>query len=343
MSPGAPLVSILVPSFDAARYLPELCSSFQAQSYANFEVLILDDGSADETNTALAPFRNDSRFRTFGWTPNRGVNAATSALLGLMKGDYWCNPGADDVLLPDFLARRVEWMESNRNAVIVHGPPQFIDSSGQPTDRPESRLDLPLRLPGPRALAVLLQHNVIGTTSVMARSSLTRLVLHLFLRDWKYAQDWFLWILHAATGFDLLWDNQPLHKYRVHELSLSLEPRLTAIRRAETRLVPLCALSAAAGLSPLAAPLWANWRKALYRLWLLRAAKMRRQGVLQPDWLQTAADAYYGKRTRHVSLAGELCRHGLGMLLAAFNESRALKTQTFRVSGLAQINDPIFR
>ena len=337
------MVSILVPSFNSATYLPQLCQSLQAQTYQNFEILILDDGSTDDTARALAPFRGDPHFRIFGWTPNRGVNAATSALLGLMKGDYWCNPGADDVLHPDFVAKRLDRLESSPEAAMVHGPAEIIDASGQPRKDDFPRLELPAKMDGKRALAVLLQHDIVGTSSVLVRSDITRLILPFFLCRWKYAPDWHLWLLHAATGFDLLWDERCLHKYRVHDQSLSNTPHYNTVRSAEIRLVPLCALSAAAQFSPLAADQWSKWRKTLYRAWLLRAVNLQAEGTLQEDWLQLAGHAYYGKNAGRISLFQELCRHALGMPLTRLKEQHAIKQQSFRVSGIAQINDPIFR
>lgn len=344
MNANVPMVSVLVPTFNAAAYLPQLCQSIQEQTYRNFEVLILDDGSTDETARVLAPFRNDARFYVYHWTPNRGVNAATAMLLARMKGEYWCNPGADDVLSPEFLAQRVEWMEANQNAVMVHGPPEIIAPAGAPQTVGGSELKVPVKMQSERALSVLLQHNIISTSSVLARSELTRLILPFFLHDWKYAQDWYLWILHAATGFDLLWDNRKLHKYRVHPQSLSLDPGRSAVRRAEIRLVPLCALSAAASFSPWAADCWSKWRRSLYQAWLLRAVKLRNEGAALPaDCFRLAGWAYYGKNSGRISLLRELGKHGLGMLRTRLGEQRAIRQQTFKVSGTAQIDDPIFQ
>ena len=342
MNRNSPLVSILVPAYNAAPYLAELCESIRAQSHQNFEVLILDDGSTDGTAEGLAPFGRDPRFRILRWSPNRGVNAATSALLGLMQGEYWCNPGADDVLYPGFIAQRLELLQSQPGAVMVHGPAELIDAAGGPARFDLPKLDFPARMDGTRALAVLLQHNVISTSSVMARSDLTRLLLPFFLCDWKYAQDWYLWLLHAATGFDLLWDARTLHKYRVHERSLTSDPDRAAVRRAEIRLVPLCALSTAAQFSTLAAAQWSTWRTTLYRLWLFRAVRLHQEGLLQRQWLHLAGRAYYGRNSRGISLLVELCKHGWGIFLTGRREHQAIGSQSFKVSGIAQINDPIF-
>jgi glycosyltransferase involved in cell wall biosynthesis len=342
MNTSAPLVSILVPAYNAAPYLAELGDSLRAQTHANFEALILDDGSGDNTREVLEPFRKDERFKIFNWSPNRGVNAATSALLNRMQGDYWCNPGADDVLHPNFVAERLAVLETHPEAALVHGPAEFIDAKSGPTTVDFPKLDLPANMPGARALPALLQHNLISTSSVMARSDLARLVLPHFLGDWKYAQDWYLWLLLAATGFDLRWDDRILHKYRVHENSLSGRASHAAIRRAEIRLVPLCALSAAAQFSPLAARLWSRWRKTLYRLWLFRAFNLQREGGLKMEWLQLAARAFYGVNKNDVSLFGELCKHGLNIAVSGWRERRCIHRQAFRVIGIAQINDPVF-
>jgi hypothetical protein len=128
----------------------------------------------------------------------------------------------------------------------------------------------------------------------------------------------------------------------VHERSLSFDPAKAATRRAEIRLVPLCALSPAAQFSPLAAGLWSRWRKTLYRIWLLRAVKLQSEGLLQKEWLRLAGRAYYGGDNARVSLFWELCKHGLGVPLTGLKERQARKSQSFRVSGIAQINDPVF-
>ena len=62
MNSPAPLVSILVPAYNAARYLPELCHSIRAQTYPHYEVLIGNDGSSDNPASVLAPFLQNSRF-----------------------------------------------------------------------------------------------------------------------------------------------------------------------------------------------------------------------------------------------------------------------------------------
>jgi hypothetical protein len=202
---------------------------------------------------------------------------------------------------------------------------------------------LPAELKPPRSMQVLLQHNVINQPSTLVRMDLTRQVLPLFDGHWVYAPDWYFWILHAATGFDLLWDARPHIKYRIHPESLTLDPGKAAARHAEVTLAPLCALAASARTSPWAAVLWKQWRKPLYHRWLLRALTLRARSQLNQEWLLQGAVAFHGKTLPQASLWSEAARHGAGALLTRLRERKASRSQRFPVAGLAQIDDPVFR
>jgi len=344
MSSRNALVSLLVPTYNAARYLPEFCRSVQAQTYSEYEVLIGNDGSGDDPAAALAPFLTDTRFRLLQWKPNRGLNHAWATLCSVMKGDYWCSPGADDLYEPSFLEKRVESMEANPQAFLVHGLPQVIDETGAPTQRGPILLpDLPPQLIAPRPLDVLLEHDIINQPSALVRTRVTRSIFPFYQWNWEFSPDWFLWLLHAATGFDLLWDNRVLSKYRVHSASLSWTPQKDHVRHAEIRLVPLVALRTASQYSQWAAASWSRWGRILYWRWLRQAVALKARGGLKDEWTQLAAHAYYGARGKRVCLLGQLAKHGVGLVWADRMHRRAQKRQRFVVSGLAQIEDPVFR
>jgi glycosyltransferase involved in cell wall biosynthesis len=343
MSSRTPLVSILVPAYNAGRYLREFCESVRAQTYPHFEVLVANDGSTDDTASVLFPFLKDERFRLLGWEQNRGLNRAWATLCSLAGGEYWCSPGADDVLYPSYLERRVATLEANPQAVLAHGPVELINERGAAARHGPLPLTLPPELGTPRSVTMLLQHNVIAQPSALVRTSVTRQVLPFFCCDWVFSPDWYFWLLHAATGFDLLWEPTVLVKYRVHSASLSVAAEKDSIRRAEITLAPLCALSTAARFSSWAAEAWIRWRSTLYQRWLLRALKLQLRGGAKKEWLRLGAAAFYGNNRSHVSLAVELCRHAPGIGLTRLREQKALRRQTFRVSGVAQVNDPVFQ
>jgi glycosyltransferase involved in cell wall biosynthesis len=350
MQARTPLVSIIVPSFNAAPFLPALCQSLQAQTFRDFEVLIGDDASTDGTREAVAPFLADARFRYLRWDTNRGVTQSTQLLLGLASGEFWGYPGADDLYEPSFLQERLELLTTRPTVGFVHGPPTIIDETGAAIAGPADyasmeKLPWPEReiLPGSQALALLLQHNVVSTPSVLIRMAATRSVLAWMKPEWRYAQDWSYWILHAASGYDVAFDRRPLHRYRIVSTSLSNDPGKAACRQAEVRLVPLWALSRAAEFSFPADELWARWGRSLYALWLRRAWGLARAGSLRDSWMVTAARAYYGTARGRVALWREVVRHGGAILRSSRAERAARQRQAVPVSGLAQIDQPIFR
>jgi hypothetical protein len=120
-------------------------------------------------------------------------------------------------------------------------------------------------------------------------------------------------------------------------------PEKDHLRRAEVRLMPLVALRTAAQYSQWAAVSWSRWGRTLYWRWLRQAVALQARGGLKDEWLQLAGHAYYGARGRRVSLWAELARHSLGLVVADIRHRRAQQRQRFIVSGLAQLEDPIFR
>lgn len=355
MSASGPLVSIAVFSYNTARYLPALCHSIQAQTYRNFEALIYDDGSTDNSVEVASSFLKDERFQLIAWKPNKGLGHGITTALGRIRGEHSVMIAADDELKPDFLKRRMALMEQHPEVTMIHGAAEFIDESGGllPETSPlgghaslmrtiEKRVrQLPPVMDSAEALRLLLQHNVVCAPSIFLRASATSRMIPPALAKWDWASDWFLCLLHAAAG-KVAYDPEPLVRYRIHAGSMSHQPRFSAPKQAEIRMIPLCALSLAAKNSPEAARLWSRYRKPLYALWLRRALVLKRAGLLNDAWLRTAAAAYYGQdRKTPVSLQGEVAGRVFDIAWYGLKESLA-RRQWMPVSGLAQMNHSFF-
>lgn len=334
-----PLISILVPTYNGGPYLEILLDSILQQTFSDFEVLLLDDCSKDDSWQVMQKYASDPRFRLFKWNPNRGAHAGTFFLLGQMRGEFWCYPGADDILKPDFLANRLRIMEDNPNCALVHGRAEYIDEHGRPAEPQTPDMDIPSMMSGSRALETLLQHNYINAPSVMVRSSVTRLVLPQFCGMMFYPMDWYLWVLIAATGFDFGWDDRKLHSYRVHLSSNSLIPAKEAIRKVEIRLTLLLALRKACAYSDLALASWARHGRGLYLTTLYRCWAARKSPSYNPMWLHQATTVFGG---RCPSPAVLFILNLFPVLFCGMKEKRAKAKQAFGVSGLAQIDEPLF-
>lgn len=351
---STPVVSILVPVYNATHYgsgyLEQLCESILAQTCPDFEVLIGDDGSSDNTVELVRPFLRDPRFKLFSWKPNHGLHHNIVYLLNAARGQYWCPPGQDDILDSRFLEKRLPKLASRPEAVLIHGAAKWIDENGKPyiTDGieralPELSRRLPESMPAERMLRVLLQHNIINWPSTLVRTDITRLVLPFFSPYWVYGMDWVLWILLAATGYDFLWDEEPLIQYRMHRQSISGSPKKWVVRQIERKLAPFCALRTASVFSLLAKALWVEERTALYRWWLATAANLRWNGALKSREMFFAAESYYGVPPHSVNLWRELVIHGLPAVLQYRREKKANQGQLFQVSGFSLMDDPLFK
>jgi len=344
------LVSILIAAYNAEKYFDEMLGSVRAQTYDNFEAWILDDGSTDGTHAAaLRCAAADPRFKVVRWEQNRGVSDASFALFTLMRGEYWCRCDSDDVLHPDFLARRVALLEAHPEAVMASGPPEIIRGDGEhgaATANP--RPAIPANTRGADMLRIMLQHNIIHTTSTLARASVTKTLMPFLRAEFRFAEDWYIWLLHFATGFDFLYDAAPAAKYRKHPANTSSKRDMFDARKAQIRLVPLVALSAAAGFSATARPLWARWRRVLWCNWLICAIRLALRGKLDPAWMASAAFAYHGAAVprrrpawRGLHLATVFANLP-AIAWCKFAETRARRKTKYPVLGVAQINDEIF-
>jgi glycosyltransferase involved in cell wall biosynthesis len=113
------LVSILIPCFNAERWVAEAIESALAQTWPEKEIVVVDDGSTDGSLATIRTFGDRIRWET---GPNRGGNAARNRLLHLARGEYLQYLDADDYLLPNKVAVHVEILDSRQDADVVYGP-----------------------------------------------------------------------------------------------------------------------------------------------------------------------------------------------------------------------------
>jgi glycosyltransferase involved in cell wall biosynthesis len=124
-----PLVSVIVPAFNAAQTLPDTLDSILAQTFRNFELIVVDDGSTDGTRTLLERVR-DPRMRVIGGS-NRGLAAARNRGIEHAHGQLLTFIDADDRWTPDKLEDQVEALERNPDAVAAYSWTAFIDQNGR--------------------------------------------------------------------------------------------------------------------------------------------------------------------------------------------------------------------
>lgn len=124
------LISIITPTYNRACYLPETIRSALGQTYTNFELIIVDDGSEDDTCSVLEPFLADTRVRYF-YQRNQGQSVARNAGIGQSSGSLIAFLDSDDIWQPDKLEKQVAVFEACPNVDIVHGDEAMIDEHSE--------------------------------------------------------------------------------------------------------------------------------------------------------------------------------------------------------------------
>src|SRR5215211_84720 len=115
-----PRVSIIMPTFKQARFLRRAIDSLLAQSWTDWELIVVDDGSPDDTQAVLAPFLDDSRIRGIRFDTNQGLGCALNAGLDASSGALIAYLPSDDVWYRDHLASLAGLFASQPELVLVY-------------------------------------------------------------------------------------------------------------------------------------------------------------------------------------------------------------------------------
>jgi len=127
-----PIASVLLPVFNGKEYLVQAVNSVLDQTFTDFEVLLLDDGSSDGSRELMESFaKRDARCHVHSW-PNRGIVATLNAGLELAVGKYIVRMDSDDICAPDRFDKQVRFLEDHPECVVVGSRVLWIDPAGMP-------------------------------------------------------------------------------------------------------------------------------------------------------------------------------------------------------------------
>jgi len=127
-----PLVSIIAPCYNAEKYLDVAMASIFAQDYPNVEVIIVDDGSTDNSVPMLRALQARYDFQLYSQA-NQGVSAALNHGLRYAKGEYVCTPDLDDIMLPSSVRLRADYLNQHPEVGCVGALIIYMDSEGNDT------------------------------------------------------------------------------------------------------------------------------------------------------------------------------------------------------------------
>lgn len=164
-----PLVSVILPTYNRAFYLSRAIESVFSQNYRNIELIVIDDGSTDNTREVVEKI-GDKRIVFMRTPTNRGVSSARNAGIRRAKGEYIAFQDSDDIWLPGKLAKQVEVLEGlTEDTAFVYCIMSRTNTAGVKHFVPDDSISRELRRG--RLFKKLLIRNYIGAPAVCIRRS----------------------------------------------------------------------------------------------------------------------------------------------------------------------------
>ena len=209
------LVSVLLPVFNGEKFLLEALNSILKQSYKNLEVIIINDGSTDDSEEIIARF-SDSRIRYLKNEQNMGLIASLNRGLEECSGEFIARLDADDIMHPDRISKQVEYLLKYPDVGVVGSHWTYIDSLGKIIGEHKTYVGK-IRC---SLLSIITGENPVGHPAVTIRSSVLK-DMSVKYGDFRDAEDLHLWF--ELLGKGVFFDNVPenLIYYRVHTNQVS--------------------------------------------------------------------------------------------------------------------------
>lgn len=205
-----PRVTVLMPVYNAASYVAEALESILNQTYRDFEFLIIDDGSTDQSSQIISSY-DDPRIRFHINDQNLGITRTLNNGLDLASGEYIVRMDADDISLPNRLERQVAFMDSNPDVGVCG---TWFETFGESVDV--------CRIPvAPEDIcAHLLFHNMLAHPAVCFRHQAFIEKGLRYDEQYLYAEDFQLW-QRASEHFPIANIAEVLLRYNIHLGSIS--------------------------------------------------------------------------------------------------------------------------
>lgn len=210
-----PQVSIIIPTFNSVRYVRAAVESVLAQTFQDFQLIVVDDGSTDATHAALAPY---SDRLTYIYQENQERSAARNTGLRVATGEYVAFLDADDTWYSDKLERQVSVLAEHPEVVLVYGQAIYMDVDGNDASFRGQHVcgHVAPALQMEDLSRALISGNVVyggGSMPLVRRSALAS--AGWFDESLCYPEDWDLWARLSHLGL-FAYLPRPLVRYRVY-------------------------------------------------------------------------------------------------------------------------------
>jgi glycosyltransferase involved in cell wall biosynthesis len=206
-----PLVSVIIPCYNHAHFVGEAIQSVLDQHYQHFEIILVDDGSTDNTCEVVAQFGFKVRYI---YQQNQGLSAARNTGLRAAQGELVGFLDADDLYEPNYLSTLVASLKSNPQADAVHCACRFVGHINKPLPQIIGKV-----VPAEKLYSTMLKGNFITPLCMLVYRYCYEKVGE-FDTKLTSCEDWDMW-LRISRDFDVISNEMVLGRYRVNPESMS--------------------------------------------------------------------------------------------------------------------------
>jgi glycosyltransferase involved in cell wall biosynthesis len=232
-----PTVSVIMPAFNVEPYVGDAIRSALTQTYTDFELIVVDDGSKDGTADVVRSLAREDKRVKLVQQANRGLAGARNSALRASRGEFFALLDSDDLWEPEFLAEQMAILQAHPEVDIVTGNGWCLGGAkhGQ-LARP-----YPDPRPAPELASIIGDEWSVFIMSVVRRHVYT--TIGPFDEEMRSNEDYDFWLRAAVAGFTFARNDRPLGHYRIRSDSLSASDvrMIRGILHVYTKLRPVIA------------------------------------------------------------------------------------------------------
>ncbi len=212
---NSPAVSVILPAYNCEKYIGKAIQSVLQQTFADLELIIINDGSTDKTESRILQF-TDPRIIYLQNPQNKGLIYTLNRAIELAKGNYIARMDSDDICLQERLSKQKQYLDTHPETTMVASTINFIDANGN--DKGIWPLDRKTISPAFISNKMPFE-NCIAHPTIMIRADI--------LKKLKYnprqvnIEDYDLWLRLLNRGYVIDKINEPLLWYRIHDDSIT--------------------------------------------------------------------------------------------------------------------------
>jgi glycosyltransferase involved in cell wall biosynthesis len=209
---SAPKITIIIPTYQRAHLIGLTLQSALRQTYSDYEILVIDDGSTDNTADVVRSIAPNARYIA---QANVGIPEVLNVCVREARGEYISFLGSDDALAPSALQKEAAILDANPKVGLVHSAAWLMDDAGRLTQllRPPFARESYVRTGYAEIADLLMSNHIVATTVMVRRACFDE--CGFFDQRFGLYEDWNMWT-RIFKRWDAAYVDEPLAFYRVH-------------------------------------------------------------------------------------------------------------------------------